>query len=74
MKKENRHVLLLIDNAGGHSISLELKKYTLFKYFFFNTWKKSFPKINPGMALRISSKRQTSETLATRFVRYFFLP
>ena len=25
MKKENRHVLLLIDNAGGHNISLELK-------------------------------------------------
>jgi serine/threonine protein phosphatase PrpC len=25
MKKENRHVLLLIDNAGGHNISLELR-------------------------------------------------
>ncbi len=25
MKKENRHVLLLIDNAGGHNKSLELK-------------------------------------------------
>jgi len=25
MKKENRNVLLLIDNAGGHNISIELK-------------------------------------------------
>jgi hypothetical protein len=25
MKKENRHVLLLKDNAGGHNISLELR-------------------------------------------------
>ncbi len=25
MKKENRHVLLLIDNAGGHNISFELR-------------------------------------------------
>jgi len=25
MKKDNRNVLLLMDNAGGHNISLELK-------------------------------------------------
>ena len=35
MKKENRHVLLLIDNAGGHNISLELKnKLTNFEVFY----------------------------------------
>jgi hypothetical protein len=35
MKKENRHVLLLIDSAGGHNISLELRnKLTNVEVFY----------------------------------------
>jgi hypothetical protein len=38
MKKENRHVFLLIDNAGGHNISLELRnKLTNVEVFYLPT-------------------------------------